>query len=161
MPMEYLNQFHKESTERKMKKIQESKNFPTTYETVMQQQKRREQLVAHQEVTEAKMKSIEEWRKHPMTEEEMDRIAQEHFDAHGQINPNKNVNPEITAMENQIRPDWITQEQWSINPNIHHWKSSRKAMESLKQSKPVTTQEAQAQFSRLRNEKNWGIKGHK
>ena len=44
---------------------------------------------AHQEVTEAKMKSIEEWRKHPMTEEEMDRIVQEHFDAHGQINPNK------------------------------------------------------------------------
>ncbi len=33
-----------ESTERKMKKIQESKNFPTTYETVMQQQKRRESL---------------------------------------------------------------------------------------------------------------------
>lgn len=44
---------------------------------------------AHQEDTEAKMKSIEEWRKHPMTEEEMDRVIQEHFDAHGQVNPNK------------------------------------------------------------------------
>lgn len=87
--MEYLNQFHKESTERKMKKIQESKNFPTTYEEIMQQQKRREQLLAHQEASEAKMKSIEEWRKHPMTEEEMDGAIQEHFDAHGQINPKK------------------------------------------------------------------------
>lgn len=40
----YLNQFHKDSTERKMKKIQESKNFPTSYETITQQQKRRESL---------------------------------------------------------------------------------------------------------------------
>jgi hypothetical protein len=35
------------------------------------------------------MKSIEEWSKHPMTEEEMDKVIQEHFDAHGQVNPNK------------------------------------------------------------------------
>ena len=42
--IQYLNQFHKESTERKMKKLEESKNSPTTYETVMQQQKIREQL---------------------------------------------------------------------------------------------------------------------
>ena len=42
--MEYLNQFHKESIERKMKKIQNFNNSPITYEAVMQQQKRREQL---------------------------------------------------------------------------------------------------------------------
>lgn len=44
--MDYLNQFHKESTERKMKKIQESKNFPTTYEEIMRKQKIREQQTA-------------------------------------------------------------------------------------------------------------------
>jgi hypothetical protein len=44
---------------------------------------------AHQEATEVKMKSIEEWRKNPMSSEEKDRMIQEHFDAHGQINPNK------------------------------------------------------------------------
>jgi hypothetical protein len=54
---------------------------------------------AHQEVTEAKMKSIEEWRKHPLTQEEMDKIVQEHFDAHRQINPNKKVNSEITTID--------------------------------------------------------------
>jgi hypothetical protein len=44
---------------------------------------------AHQEVTEAKMETIAEWQKSPMSLEEMDKMIQEHFDAHGQINPNK------------------------------------------------------------------------
>lgn len=43
--MDYLNQFHKESTERKIKKLQDFNNSPITYETVMQQQKERERLI--------------------------------------------------------------------------------------------------------------------
>jgi hypothetical protein len=101
------------------------------------------------------MKSIEEWRKNPMTEEEMDRTIQEHFDAHGQINPNKKVNPKITAMENQIRPDWITPEQWSAVPSVTWWEDQKKGAEYIAQSKPMSPQEAQVQFSRLRNSKNW------
>ena len=51
--MEYLNQFHKESTERKIKKIQESKNFPTTYEVVMWKQKIREQQIVQGNISAA------------------------------------------------------------------------------------------------------------
>lgn len=44
---------------------------------------------AHQEVSEAKMKSIQEWQNSPMSPEEMDKMIQEHFEDHNQINPNK------------------------------------------------------------------------
>lgn len=47
------------------------------------------QSKAHQEVTEAKMKSIAEWQKSPMSSEERDKMIQEHYEAHGKINPNK------------------------------------------------------------------------
>lgn len=60
---------------------------------------------AHQEATEAKMKSIEEWRKHPMTEEEKDRMIQEHFDAHGQKNPNKIGRNLISIWLNRDQPN--------------------------------------------------------
>lgn len=39
----YLNQFHKESEERKMKFLEEQKNLPRTYESVMKNQEIREQ----------------------------------------------------------------------------------------------------------------------
>lgn len=58
-------------------------------------------------------------------------------------------------MEAQEKPDWITDQQWAANPNIYHWEQQKKGMESLEQSKPVTAQEASAQFTRLRNSKNW------
>jgi len=61
-------------------------------------------------------------------------------------------------MEAQKKPDWITDQQWAANPNIYHWEQERKGMESIKRSKPVTPQEAAAQFSWLRNEKNWNQK---
>ena len=51
--MEYLNQFHKESEQRKIKKIQESKNFPTTYEEVMWKQKIREQQIVQGNISAA------------------------------------------------------------------------------------------------------------
>jgi len=37
-------------------------------------------------------------------------------------------------MENQIKPSWITDEQWSANPNVYHWERSRAATLSVKQS---------------------------
>ena len=36
-------------------------------------------------------------------------------------------------MENQEKPDWITDEQWAIRPNVNHWERSRKAIQSLEQ----------------------------
>lgn len=47
--MTYLNQFHKNSSQRKMKKIADWNSSPITYETVMQQQKRREGLAEKME----------------------------------------------------------------------------------------------------------------
>ena len=110
---------------------------------------------AHQEATEQKMKSVAQYQKSPKNWDKIDKQIQEHFEDHNQVNPNKRSSEKTTAMEHQIKPDWITPEQWEVNPNIHHWESSRKAMESLKQSKPVPQQQAKAQFSRLRNSKNW------
>lgn len=40
--MEYLNEFHRQSTERKLKKIEEWRKVPTSYETVMKHQRARE-----------------------------------------------------------------------------------------------------------------------
>lgn len=52
-------------------------------------------------------------------------------------------------------PDWITEEQWKAVPSIAWRENSRKGAEFTQQSKPLTTEEVKAQFSRLRNEKNW------
>jgi len=58
-------------------------------------------------------------------------------------------------MEKQQKPDWITDEQWKAVPSISWWEDRKQGAEYIKQSKPRTTQEVQAQFSRLRSEKNW------
>ena len=47
------------------------------------------QSKAHQQASEAKMKQIAEWQKSPQSSEEMDKVIQEHYEAHGQVNPNK------------------------------------------------------------------------
>lgn len=52
---------------------------------------------AHQEGTEQKMQeynqkeklAVAEMMKSPMSSEEMDRVIQEHYEAHSQVNPNK------------------------------------------------------------------------
>ncbi len=58
-------------------------------------------------------------------------------------------------MEAQKKPDWITEEQWQAVPSVGWWENSRKCSQSLARQKPSTVQEAQEQFSRLRNEKIW------
>ncbi len=58
-------------------------------------------------------------------------------------------------MEPQEKPDWITDEQWKMNPNVYHWEQSKKAILSQAQLPPVTPEEALAQTIRLRNSKNW------
>ena len=55
----------------------------------------------------------------------------------------------------QVKPDWITDEQWKANPNIYHWEQEKKGAESQAKLPPVTPEEALAQTIRLRNEKNW------
>ena len=62
-------------------------------------------------------------------------------------------------MEAQQKPDWITDKQWDTVPSVTWWEDSQKRKEYIAQSKPVTFQEAQAQFSRLRNSKNWNQGG--
>ncbi len=44
-------------------------------------------------------------------------------------------------MNKQIKPDWITQQEWEINPNIYHWERSREAKRFVEQSKPVTREQ--------------------
>ena len=46
-------------------------------------------IKARQEVTEQKMKSIADWQKSPISSEQMDKILDEHFEDHTQVNPNK------------------------------------------------------------------------
>lgn len=53
-------------------------------------------------------------------------------------------------MESQVKPDWITDQQWAANPNIYQWERSRKAMQYNAQSKPVTYEEAVEQERRNR-----------
>jgi len=55
----------------------------------------------------------------------------------------------------QIKPNWITEEQWNIVPSIRWWEDQKMGAEYIKQSKPVTYEEALAQFTRLRNSDNW------
>jgi hypothetical protein len=103
--MKYLNKFHKESTERKMKRLERLKKQPVSYESALQQ-------------------------------------ANE-------------MHKRIKNMETQTKPDWITDEQWKAVPSIGWWENNRKGAEHIAQSKPPTKEEVSAQFSRLRNEKNW------
>jgi hypothetical protein len=52
-------------------------------------------------------------------------------------------------METKTKPNWITAEQWSAVPFIDWWADSKKRMEYIAQSKPVTPQEALAQSMKL------------
>ncbi len=70
------------------------------------------------------------------------------------ISNKKQINILIN-MEHEMKPDWITDEQWKAVPSISWWEDQKQGAEYIKQSKPRTTQEVQAQFSRLRSEKNW------
>jgi hypothetical protein len=54
-------------------------------------------------------------------------------------------------MESQQKPLWITDELWCAVTSIDWWADSRKRMEYIAQSKPVTLEEAFAQTMRLRN----------
>ncbi len=44
-------------------------------------------------------------------------------------------------------------------PSLKWWENEQEAKKSIEQQKPVTPEEAQAQFSRLRNEKTWNQEG--
>lgn len=56
---------------------------------------------------------------------------------------------------NNIKQDWITDEQWQAVPSVQWWENQRDGKIYLEQSKPVTVEEALAQMERLRNSKNW------
>jgi len=56
---------------------------------------------------------------------------------------------------NNIKPDWITDKQWNNVPSVQWWENSRDCKRYIKESKPVTVEEALAQMERLRNSKNW------
>jgi hypothetical protein len=59
-------------------------------------------------------------------------------------------------MKKEIKkPDWITDEQWKAVPSVQWWENQRDGEIYIKQSKPVTVEEALAQMERLRNSKNW------
>ena len=64
---------------------------------------------------------------------------------------NKEIMEKLSTMEKEQKPDWITDEQWKGVPSIAWWENNKKIGESLARQKPSTVQEAQAQFSRLRN----------
>lgn len=53
------------------------------------------------------------------------------------------------------KPDWITDKEWNAVPSVGWWEDVRVRKQSIAQQKPATTEEVKAQFSRLRNEKNW------
>lgn len=63
-------------------------------------------------------------------------------------------------MDNQTKPDWITEEQWKAVPNVQWWEDCKKRAESIARSKPATTQQKFDQITRLRNEKNWKQEGY-
>lgn len=67
----------------------------------------------------------------------------------------KELNEELKAKQKEVKPDWITDEQWKAIPYSDHWLNQKKGAEYIKQSKPATPEESKAQFERLRNEKNW------
>ena len=53
-------------------------------------------------------------------------------------------------MDKELKPKWITDEQWEANPNIYHWEQSLEAMRSLKQlqNQPIPTREQVIQQQR-------------
>lgn len=55
----------------------------------------------------------------------------------------------------QTKPDWITPEQWATHPNVQWWENNRASSEYIKNSRPVTQEEALAQFKRHRESPNW------
>ena len=57
--------------------------------------------------------------------------------------------------KNNIKPDWIPEEQWNNVPSLQWWEDQKLKKDYLEQSKPVTTEEALAQMERLRTSKNW------
>ena len=68
--------------------------------------------------------------------------SKKHFEMHKRIEEKNNVA--------QVKPDWITDQQWAANPNIYHWERSRKAMQYNEQSTPVTYEQAVEQERRNR-----------
>ncbi len=59
-------------------------------------------------------------------------------------------------MKKEIKkPDWITDKQWNNVPSVQWWEDQKLKKDYIKQSKPVTPEEALAQMERLRNSKNW------
>ena len=57
--------------------------------------------------------------------------------------------------EKEIKPDWITDEQWKAVPSIGWWKDVQKKKESIAKQKPMSVEEVKAMFERARNESNW------
>ena len=56
---------------------------------------------------------------------------------------------------NKTKPDWISEKQWRNVPSVQWWENQKQGEIYIKQSKPVTTEEALSQMERLRNSKNW------
>ena len=74
------------------------------------------------------------------------------------INFSKSDNIKTTSYkmkDNNIKQDWITDEQWENVPSVQWWEDRRQGKIYIEQSKPVTVEEALAQMERLRNSKNW------
>ena len=57
--------------------------------------------------------------------------------------------------KNNIKQDWITEEQWKTVPSVQWWEDQRQGKLYIEQSKPLTTQEVLGQLERLRTSKNW------
>ena len=99
--MKYLNQFHKESEERKIRKIKEWQSSPRDLQMVLNQQRERERLALnidketnssgktmdylndfHKESAERKMKKVENWQKNPVPASE---ACKQQFEMHERI----------------------------------------------------------------------------
>lgn len=61
----------------------------------------------------------------------------------------------MNSKENQTKPDWITLEQWKAVPNVQWWENNRARSEYIKNSRPVTQEEALAQLKSHRESPNW------
>ena len=57
--------------------------------------------------------------------------------------------------KNNIKQDWITQEQWKTVPSVQWWEDQGQGKLYIEQSKPLTTREVLGQLERLRTSKNW------
>lgn len=81
---------------------------------------------AHKKNSEAAMKQIEQWQQNP---------------------PPLNDILERQKKRDQMNLEAVPSSQW--------WENEQRAKAYIEQQKPVTPEEAKAQFSRLRNEENW------